>query len=328
MLQALQSDEPRSFELRLAEQGIHELRARDIDTLQVNLGKKCNQACHHCHVDAGPTRTEAMALETVELVLDVVRRHSIETLDVTGGAPELNPHFRYLAKTAAQMGKRVIDRSNLTVFFEPGYEDLPDFLAQHRIGVTASLPCYLEENVDRQRGLGVFQKSIEALKRLNELGYGRGDRGLALDLIYNSVGPFLPPPQTNLEADYERELQQRFGIVFDRLLTMTNMPITRFRRELQRTGQLEPYLDKLEKAFNPDTVGGLMCRHLISVRWDGWLYDCDFNQMLEIPVNEDAPGHIRDFDLFLLSRRAIQTGRHCFGCTAGAGSSCGGAVVT
>ncbi len=317
----------RSFEERLAEHGISELRAKEISTLQVNLGKRCNQVCRHCHVDAGPTRTEEMSLDTVESVLDVLRRHPVGTLDITGGAPEINKHFRHLAREATKLCRCVIDRSNLTIFFEPGHEDLPEFLAEHGIEVTASLPCYQAENVDKQRGTGVFDASIRALQKLNSLGYGREDNGLALNLVYNPIGAQLPPTQATLEQDFKHELAKRFGIQFNRLYTITNMPISRFRDDLVRNGGLREYMDALGSAFNATTIPALMCRQLVSVSWDGHLYDCDFNQMLDMKVNHGMPNHIRDFDHFLLSKRQIRTAAHCFGCTAGAGSSCTGAVV-
>ncbi len=328
MLHILQDEKHRCFEDHLAAHGIAELRAYEISTLQVNMGKRCNQVCRHCHVDAGPNRTEEISLETVELVLDVLARHPIETLDITGGAPEINQHFRYLAGKAVKLCKRVIDRSNLTLFFEPGHQDLPEFLAEHGIEITASLPCYEMENVDKQRGVGVFDASIRALQKLNSLGYGTAETGLVLNLVYNPVGAHLPPLQDQLEQDYKRELARRFGIRFNRLFTITNMPINRFRHDLQRTGRLSEYMHLLVQSFNPATLEGLMCRHLVSVSWDGYLYDCDFNQMLQMPVNHDMPNHIRDFDDFLLSRRTIRTDSHCFGCTAGGGSSCSGVVAS
>lgn len=326
-LSVLSSPGESAFERRLGEHGMHELRAHGVSTLQVNVGKRCNQACHHCHVDAGPQRTEEMSLETVERVLDVLRRHEFETLDITGGAPELNPHFRYLVSEGRKFCNRVIDRCNLTIFFEPGHEDLPEFLARHGTEVTASLPCYVMENVDQQRGGGVFEKSIVALQMLNALGYGGPDSGLVLNLVYNPIGPYLPPPQEKLERDYKRELAARYGIRFNQLFTITNMPINRFRHDLERHGALADYMDLLDGAFNPETLAGLMCRSLVSVGWDGTLYDCDFNQMLEMPVNQARPRHIRNFDHDLLCHRTIRTGSHCFGCTAGAGSSCTGSVV-
>jgi radical SAM/Cys-rich protein len=295
--------------------------------LQVNVGKLCNQACQHCHVDAGPKRTEVMARETVEEVLAAIRRCRPPVVDITGGAPELNPHFEYLAAEARALGCHVIDRCNLTVFFVPGKERLPEFLAQEQVEVIASLPCYLAENVDLQRGRGVFERSIEALQRLNALGYGGEGSSLVLNLVYNPVGPYLPPPQAELEADYRRELLARYGIRFNRLFTLTNMPISRFSHFLERLGKYDEYLELLVNAFNPATVAGLMCRDTVSVGWDGRLYDCDFNQMLELPMATPSRRHVRDLTLEELEGAPIAVGQHCFGCTAGAGSSCGGAVV-
>ena len=330
-LNILAANKSGSFQARLAAHGVHELRAMEISTLQVNLGKRCNQACHHCHVDAGPQRTEEMSLETVEMVLDVLRRCPIETLDITGGAPEINEHFRYLASEATKHCRQVIDRSNLTIFFEPGHEDLPEFLAGYGIEVTASLPCYQMENVDKQRGVGVFDASIRALKKLNSLGYGQPKTGLVLNLVYNPVGGYLPPAQDDLEQVYKRELAARFGIRFNRLYTITNMPINRFKHDLERSGGLTDYMDLLQSSFNPATIESLMCRHLVSVSWEGYLYDCDFNQMLQMRVNNpgaQGPAHIRGFDHFALGERPIRTASHCFGCTAGAGSSCSGIVAS
>ena len=317
----------RSFDATLAEQGQVALRALRVDTLQVNVGKLCNQTCTHCHVDAGPTRTEIMTRETMEAVLDVVRRYpELRTVDVTGGAPEMNPHFEYLVDQCRALGRHVMDRCNLTVFFVRGKEHLPQFLADHQVEVIASLPCYLKENVDQQRGKGVYDRSIAALQTLNALGYGKQGTGLALNLVYNPLGPRLAPPQADLEADYKAELAKRFGITFNRLFTITNMPINRFLEDLHRSGLYEQYMDLLVTSFNPSAVDGLMCRNLISVNWDGRLSDCDFNQMLDLPVEEAVPQTIQDFDLALLAGRRVVTGLHCYGCTAGAGSSCGGAI--
>ncbi len=315
------------FEERLVQIGEWPLRAAGIDTLQVNVGKLCNQTCRHCHVDAGPTRTEIMTRETAELVVEVLRRHEIPTVDITGGAPELNPNFEYLVREARARDRHVIDRCNLTVFFVDGKECLPEFLRDHQVEVTASLPCYTEENVEKQRGKGVFTKSIQALRRLNELGYGRPDSNLKLNLVYNPVGPYLPGPQESLERDYHQHLQDEHGVIFNRLYTLTNMPISRFLADLNRSGKLETYMALLEEKFNPTTIEGLMCRSLVSVGWDGTLYDCDFNQMLDLRVNDGLPHHIREFDAYLLARREIRTGRHCYGCTAGGGSSCMGALA-
>jgi radical SAM/Cys-rich protein len=317
---------PVAFDAVLAGAGL-ELRATRVDTLQINVGKLCNQACRHCHVDASPKRTEIMTRETVDLCLDAVRRLSIGTVDVTGGAPELNPSFRHLVAGARALGARVMVRHNLTVMFEPGQEDLPEFFRDQGVALVSSLPCYLEENTDRQRGRGVYAKSIEALRRLNAVGYGVEGSGLQLDLVYNPVGAHLPPSQAALEADYKRELAARHGIVFDRLLTITNMPIKRFLEDLRRSGNEERYMAKLVEAFNPAAVPSLMCRNLVSVDWTGRLFDCDFNQMLELGVAPDLAQTIDALDLESFAGRRIVTDAHCFGCTAGAGSSCGGAVV-
>ncbi len=314
------------FEEKLVQIGSPPLQATGVETLQVNVGKRCNQTCRHCHVDAGPTRTEIMTRETAELVVAVLRKHDIPNVDITGGAPELNPNFEYLVRESRALGRRVIDRSNLTVFFVEGQGHTPEFLRDQQVEITASMPCYLESNVDAQRGKGVYSKSIEALQWLNRLGYGQPGTGLILNLVYNPQGPSLPPPQAQLESDYRRELGARFGIVFNHLYTIANMPISRFLTDLQRHGNLIKYMDLLVEKFNPQTVGGVMCRTLISVGWDGTLYDCDFNQMLEMPINHGFPRHIRNFDSYLLARREIRTGVHCFGCTAGSGSSCVGAL--
>ena len=315
------------FEEKLVQIGQWPLKAAGVETLQVNVGKLCNQTCRHCHVDAGPTRTEIMPREIADLVVSVLRRYDIKTVDITGGAPELNPNFDYLVTEARALGRHVIDRCNLTVFFVEGKQSLPEFLREHQVEITASLPCYLEKNVEAQRGKGVYGKSIEALQWLNRLGYGQPDTGLILNLVYNPIGPSLPPPQPQLEADYRKQLGENYGIVFNHLYTLTNMPISRFLLDLTRHGNYERYMELLLERFNPDTVDGLMCRSLVSVGWDGTLYDCDFNQMLEMPVNHGLPSHIRDFDAFLLARREIRTGAHCFGCTAGSGSSCMGSLA-
>jgi len=316
-------DRGKPFEQSLSESGCWPLRAAGVEVLQVNVGKLCNQTCAHCHVDAGPDRREVMSAETAEECLDVLAAHDIPTLDITGGAPELNPNFRRLVERGQELGRHVIDRCNLTVLLVTGHADLPEFLASHRVEVVASLPCYLMENVDKQRGAGVFDKSIEALRRLNVVGYGTD---LPLTLVYNPVGPSLPPPQAKLEAAYREQLRSRFGIEFTRLFTITNLPISRFLDDLVRSGRLELYMEKLIAAFNPAAVDGLMCRTTLSVGWDGRLYDCDFNQMLELEIG-DGPRHIRDFDLAALRGRRIVTRQHCYGCTAGAGSSCGGSIV-
>jgi radical SAM/Cys-rich protein len=308
-----------------------ELRAGAVSWLQVNVGKRCNQACHHCHVDAGPQRSESMDARTLDRVLAVLAASpEVELLDITGGAPELNPGFRRLAAAGRAMRRRVIDRCNLTILLEDGQEDLGEFLARERVDVVASMPCYLEENVDRQRGRGVYRKSVEALRRLNALGYGDGRSGLRLDLVYNPGGAFLPGAQGKLEAAYKQQLGERWGIVFDSLVTITNMPIARFAHDLERSEKRSDYEDLLEQSFNAATLPGLMCRSLVSVSWDGRLFDCDFNQMLELPLDEGVrPRTIWDLArLGELSRRPIATGAHCFGCTAGAGSSCSGAIAS
>lgn len=306
------------------------LRASGIDVLQINVGKVCNQTCAHCHVDAGPDRRENMSHEVAAACIDLLARTRIATLDITGGAPEMNPHFRWLVAEARLLGRRVIDRCNLTILVAPGFDDLPEFLAQHQVEIVASLPCYLEENVDKQRGDHAFRRSIAALQRLNYLGYGRPGSPLNITLVYNPLGPSLPPDQQQLEASYRHELSTRYGVQFTRLYTITNMPISRFLDDLVRTGRLETYLEKLLSAFNPSTVAELMCRSMLSVDWQGRLYDCDFNQMLGLQLLPESPSRIHELDeqsLLKLLTRAIVTGRHCLGCTAGSGSSCGGSLT-
>ena len=317
-----------SFEQALAVHHLLPLKAQSISTLQVNVGKVCNQTCHHCHVDAGPQRTESMSKATIDQILDVLdRTPQITTVDITGGAPEMNPHFEYLVEQCRARGRQVIDRCNLTVFYVKGKAHLPQFLADHRVDIVASLPCYEADNVDQQRGKGVFDRSIAALQRLNGLGYGKDETGLMLDLVYNPLGPVLPPSQVELEQDFKEELGQRYGIQFNRLYTITNMPISRFRDELKEAGQLEHYYTLLLNNFNPLAVDGLMCRSLLSVGWDGRLYDCDFNQMLDLPAQRDSQAWIGQFNLTQLEHRLIVVGSHCLGCTAGSGSSCGGALA-
>ena len=315
------------FDEKLAAHGASLRRAASVDTLQVNVGKLCNQACKHCHVDASPRRTEVMTAETAAQVVEAVRRWRIPTLDITGGAPELNPSFRRLVAEARRAGARVMVRHNLTVMFEPGQSDLPEFFREHNVEVVSSLPYFLEQQTDAQRGPGVFGKSVEALARLNAAGYGREGGPLVLNLVYNPVGAFLPPAQEAVERDFRRELEARHGLVFNRLYTITNMPIRRFLEYLRRSGNEERYMRRLVEAFNPATVGGLMCRNLVSVDWTGRLYDCDFNQMLELGVPAGLPRTIVDFDPAAFAAARVSTGPHCFGCTAGAGSSCGGAVA-
>lgn len=315
-----------SFEAMLAKHQVGPLQFSSLRVLQINVGKLCNQTCHHCHVDAGPHRREIMTQQVAQAVIDVLRRTQIPTFDITGGAPEMNPSFRWMVREARQLGRHVIDRCNLTILVSNGFEDLPEFLADHQVEIVASLPCYLETNVDAQRGQFVFRRSIEALQRLNRLGYGQADSPLKLTLVFNPLGPKLPPNQLKLEDAYRHELRTRYGIEFSRLFTITNMPINRFLADLQQSGQHESYMQTLVNAFNPETVEGLMCRTTLSVDWQGNLYDCDFNQMLSLPVIGSAPRNIVDFDLDALSTRRIATGPHCFGCTAGAGSSCQGSL--
>jgi radical SAM/Cys-rich protein len=304
------------------------LRRAPLTTLQVNLGYRCNQACLHCHVNAGPTRKEQMQLETVEAVIEVLRAPQLSTLDITGGAPELNRHFRYLVEAARGMGIQVIDRCNLTILNEPGEETLAAFLAANGVEIVASMPCYLESNVDSQRGDGVYRSSIRALRELNSLGYGQPGSGLVLNLMYNPLGAVLPPAQEQLEADYRRELAEREGVVFNRLLVLANMPIQRFGSTLVSKGQFAGYMQLLKEAFQPQNLDTVMCRSLLSVDWQGYLYDCDFNQMLDLPLAlGDRPRpHLRDLHADALRGNPIVVCDHCYGCTAGQGSSCGGAL--
>ncbi|MES9833220.1 MAG: arsenosugar biosynthesis radical SAM (seleno)protein ArsS [Candidatus Thiodiazotropha sp. DIVDIV] len=300
-----------------------------LETLQVNLGFRCNLSCVHCHVNAGPKRTEMMSRETIDNVLLFLERQQLKRLDLTGGAPEMNPDFRYLVEQARAMNVDVIDRSNLVIMQEEGHEDLAEFLAVQGVEVVASLPCYLQENVDQQRGKGSYSQSIEALLKLNKLGYGEKGSGLMLNLVYNPLGPTLPPPQETLEADYRLQLKQRFGIQFNQLFTITNMPIQRFGSMLQSKGEFDTYLNLLRDAYKPENLEDVMCRTLLSVDWQGYLYDCDFNQMLKIHLKsgKNFQPHLRDLYDVDLNRLAIQVAEHCYGCTAGQGSSCGGALV-
>jgi radical SAM/Cys-rich protein len=321
------------FETTLAKHGLN-LHPLSIDTLQVNLGKLCNQACKHCHVDAGPKRTEMMTRGTIDRCLGILRSSpQIKNLDITGGAPELNDHFEHFAVEAKKLGKHVMVRHNLTVTLDPhpvsgrSMRHLPEFFREHQCEVISSLPYFLEHETDAQRGAGVFAKSIESMRQLNAIGYGREGTGLSLNLVYNPVGAYLPPSQQATEQLFKEELAKRHGLHFNDLYVMTNMPINRFRHFLERTELYEEYLERLVNAFNPAAAEGVMCRSLISVGYDGTLYDCDFNQMLEWRVNHGAPATIWDFDIDELMNRTIVFGSHCFGCTAGSGSGCGGAVV-
>jgi radical SAM/Cys-rich protein len=316
-----------AFDEALQERGLAPLAAAGITVFQVNVGKLCNQTCRHCHVDAGPDRKEIMTRETMQLCLRALARTDIPTVDITGGAPELNPHFRWLVTECRKLGRHVMDRCNLSVLLLPDQADLVDFLADNRVEVIASLPYYLEEETDRQRGEGAFRRSLDALRRLNAAGYGRSGSGLVLNLVSNPVGAFLPPSQEAMEGDYKREMERRHGIVFNGLYTLTNMPISRFLEYLIASGNYEAYMTRLASAFNRAAVDGVMCRTTLSVGWDGRLFDCDFNQMLDLTTDHGAPTHIREFDVEALSRRRIVTGRHCYGCTAGAGSSCGGTIT-
>jgi radical SAM/Cys-rich protein len=305
------------------------LTRRAIDTLQVNLGRYCNLACIHCHVESGPTRTEMMNRETVDAVLRFLASSNISALDITGGAPELNPNFDYLVESAVGLGRHVMDRCNLTVIFEPGKDYLPELFQRHGVELVCSLPCYSQENVDKQRGKGTFDTSIRALQRLNEIGYGQSDSNLILNLIYNPVGPHLPPPQQKLEQDYKQILAENFGIAFNHLYCLTNMPITRYATHLKLRGEYDRYLDLLSTNFNGATLDQVMCRNLISVGWEGLIFDCDFNQMLNLPIRDRAgkPLHISSLSIEQVRNYAITVGDHCYACTAGAGSSCGGTLV-
>ena len=315
------------FESQLDRMGLLPLRATGITVFQINVGKLCNQTCRHCHVDAGPDRTESMTRETAEQCIKALAQTDIPTVDITGGAPELNPNFRWLVEQAHSLGRHVLDRCNLSVLLLPSQADLGEFLAKHRVEVVASLPSYRASQTDAQRGEGIFEKSIEALRLLNRLGYGQPDSGLSLNLVYNPTGAFLPPKQEAIEAQFRKELQARQGVSFNHLYTITNMPISRFLEFLLESGNYEQYMERLANSFNPAAAASVMCRHTISVSWDGRLYDCDFNQMLDLPISRSKPAHIRDFDPVQLAQRQIVTNNHCYGCTAGAGSSCSGTVT-
>lgn len=315
-----------AFDAKLNSHGL-DLRASNVEILQVNVGKLCNQACKHCHVDASPTRTEIMSRQTVEACLNVLREFKVSTLDITGGAPEMIPDFRYFVREARKIGAKIIVRHNLTVMFEANQTDLPEFFAANQVEVVSSLPYFLQQQTDAQRGAGVFDKSIEAIKKLNAEGYGVENTNLILNLVYNPTGAFLPPEQSAIEADFRRELKARYDLRFNNLFTITNMPVARYLDYLRHSGNEEKYMQKLLGAFNPAAVEGLMCRNLISVDWRGRLFDCDFNQMLEMPVSLELPQTIFDFTPGNFANRKIKTAAHCFGCTAGSGSSCGGAVA-
>lgn len=316
------------FDQALRGHGVGELRRGRVEIFQINVGKLCNQTCVHCHVNAGPGGTEVMTRETMDRVVDWLGRTDVATVDITGGAPEINPGFRHLVERikALTPARHIMDRCNLTIFFEPGHEHLPEFLARHEIEVIGSLPCYTAKNVDTQRGDGAFEKSVKALQWLNKLGYGTDPR-LPLHLVHNPIGAYLPGPQEELEAEYHRELKEHFGVAFHRLYTITNMPIARFAAWLRSNGEHERYVQLLIENFNPASVAGLMCRHTLSIGWRGEVYDCDFNQMLDMQWRNGRPLFLWDLDPADLEGRPIMTGDQCFGCTAGAGSSCSGAIV-
>ena len=303
------------------------LKTGKIEIFQINLGKMCNMVCKHCHVDAGPDRTEIMTKETLELCLDALRNSNIEKVDLTGGAPEMNPHFKWFVEEARKLEKHVMVRSNLTILVTNKFSDYPKFMADNKVEVISSLPYYKAAFTDKQRGDGTFNKSMEAMKILNDLGYGKKDSGLMLNLVYNPIGAFLPPPQQSLENDYKKELLNSHGLVFNNLFTITNMPISRYLDYLIQSDNYEKYMGKLVNSYNPAAAENVMCKNTLSVSWEGYLYDCDFNQMLEMKVNHGAPTHLKDFKVDLLEGRKILTGQHCYGCTAGAGSSCGGEIA-
>jgi radical SAM/Cys-rich protein len=316
----------RPFSEKMAAIGLLPLRPTGIEIFQVNVGKICNQVCKHCHVDAGPDRKEVMSRETMQQCLDALARTSIATVDITGGAPEMNPHFRWFVEEISRLGRQSIVRCNLTIILANAkYRDLPDFFRQHRVNVVSSLPYFTARRTDAQRGEGVFEKSIEALRLLNGVGYGQEGSGLLLDLVFNPSGAFLPGDQASLEQEFKGRLREGYGIDFNRLFTITNQPVSRFLEYLVASGNYERYLQELAAAFNPAAAQGVMCRNTLSVSWDGYLYDCDFNQMLELKV--EGPAHISQFDLPALEARPIRVSQHCYACTAGAGSSCGGATT-
>lgn len=315
------------FDQKLEEIGEGPLKASDIEIFQINLGKMCNQVCKHCHVDAGPDRKEIMTKETMQLCLKALTATKIPAVDLTGGAPELNPNFKWFVNEIKNLDRHIIVRSNLTILEANGFEDYAEFMAKHKIEIVSSLPYYKATLTDKQRGEGVFAKSLSAIKKLNDLGYGKEGSGLIFNIVYNPVGAFLPPSQEGLQKDYKRELLNNHGLVFNNLYTITNMPISRYLDYLIVSGNYDSYMEKLVSSFNPLAAKNVMCKFTLSVGWDGYLYDCDFNQMLELMVNHGAPTHIKDFNEATLVGRRIVTGQHCYGCTAGAGSSCGGATA-
>ncbi len=316
------------FEDKLRENDILDLKPTGVEIFQVNIGKMCNQTCKHCHVDAGPERQEIMTRETMQMCLDALEKTDISMVDITGGAPEMNPDFRWFVEQVSKMHRHIMVRCNLTIIVaNPKFYDLPEFYKKHQVEVISSLPYFTARRTDAQRGDGVFEKSIKALKMLNAAGYGKADGKLPLNLVYNPTGAFLPSDQKGLEAEFKRRLMDGFGVEFNKLFTITNLPISRFLDYLITTGNYESYMEKLSNAFNPEAARGVMCRNTISVGWDGSLYDCDFNQMLDLKLTHNTPDHIRNFDLDKINQRKIIFNQHCFGCTAGSGSSCGGETV-
>ena len=316
------------FADKLEALGFHPLKPSGFDIFQVNVGKMCNQTCAHCHVDAGPDRKEIMTRETMGQCLEVLKKHDFKMVDLTGGAPEMNPDFRWFVEEIRKLGKHVMVRCNLTIILaNPKYHDLPEFFKKHKIELVSSLPFYNAQRTDRQRGNGVFDKSIKALQMLNAVGYGREGTGLILNLVYNPSGAFLPASQQQLEADFKQALTKDYAIEFNNLFAITNLPISRFLDYLIKSGNYESYMEKLVNAFNPAAVTGVMCRNTLSIGWDGYIYDCDFNQMLDLKISSPRANHIRNFDSRAIGKRNIVTGNHCYGCTAGAGSSCGGATT-
>ena len=317
-----------SFKVRLEESGLFPLKTSAMEVFQINMGKMCNQTCRHCHVDAGPDRKEIMSRQTMQLCLEVLKNTEIKTVDLTGGAPELNPDFRWFVEELKKLGKHIIVRCNLTIILaNKRFNDLPEFFKEHQIEVVSSLPSFTQDRTDRQRGDGVFEDSIKALQMLNSVGYGKEGSGLVLNLVYNPAGAFLPPSQIALEKEYKMELSTRYGILFNQLFAITNMPISRYLDYLLTSGNYEKYMDKLIAAFNPEAVKNLMCRNTLSVGWDGYLFDCDFNQMLDLKVSSAQSRHLSEFNVEMLNNRIIVIKQHCYGCTAGAGSSCGGSLA-
>ncbi|MBO6662260.1 MULTISPECIES: arsenosugar biosynthesis radical SAM (seleno)protein ArsS [Roseivirga] len=317
-----------SFESKIQDMGMKNLKPVGIDIFQVNVGKMCNQVCKHCHVDAGPDRKEIMTRDTMQQILDAMDSMPVKTVDLTGGAPEMNPDFRWFVEELSKKGAEIIVRCNLTIILaNPKYHDLPDFFKKHKVNVVSSLPSFTARRTDAQRGDGVFNKSIEALKMLNAVGYGKEGTGLQLDLVYNPSGAYLPDDQSILESEFKGRLKDGFDIDFNNLYSITNLPVSRFLDYLLNSGNYEDYMSELANAFNPIAAEGVMCRNMVSIGWDGYLYDCDFNQMLDLKLNHGAPNHIKDFDWQKVLNREIIINQHCFGCTAGAGSSCGGATT-